>query len=269
MVHEITAKTALAESKLPASDYCLNPYVGCLHGCLYCYARFMGRFTGHATEQWGRYVDARTNMPELLVRELAGKTRKGSVLLGSVTDAYQPIEERFQITRRIIEALLAAPDLSVSILTKSSLVTRDIDLLSRLPHVSVGLTVTSLTESVQRRLEPGASSPSERIDALRQLHTAGISTYVFVGPIVPLLTEVGPIIAAVAPFVDEVWGEALNMRGADKEAMSEALRDLLGEERAKHSSALQRSTAYWDATESELREASERAHLPEPRFFRH
>jgi DNA repair photolyase len=229
----------------------------------------MGRFTGHASEKWGKYVDVRTNMPELLVRQLQRTSPRGTVLLGSVTDAYQPLEERFCITRRLLEALRAAPHLAVSILTKSSLVTRDIDILKQLPHVSVGLTITTLSATAQHRLEPCASAPEARLDALRQLRTAGISTYAFVGPIVPLVTEIGSIVRAVAPVIDELWGEALNLRGADKDALSNALKDLLGEERARESTLLARSASYWDAIEVDFRENAERAHLPQPRFFRH
>ena len=91
-IKEIKAKSILTRSRIPGVDYCLNPYVGCFHGCRYCYATFMKRFTGH-TEPWGNFVDVKINAPEILQRQLKRKT-KGRVMVSSVTDAYQPIETR-------------------------------------------------------------------------------------------------------------------------------------------------------------------------------
>ncbi|HOG47104.1 MAG TPA: radical SAM protein, partial [Anaerolineae bacterium] len=106
-VREIQAKSMLQKSGLPGAQYVVNPYVGCVHGCVYCYARFMKRFTGH-NEPWGRFLDARVNAPELLRRELARRRAplEGAVFLSSVTDPYQPPEARYRLTRGVREALL-------------------------------------------------------------------------------------------------------------------------------------------------------------------
>src|SRR5512136_3130269 len=102
-VREIFSKTILTRTAISGFDYCVNPYVGCEHGCRYCYASFMKRFTGHL-EPWGEFVDAKVNAPEVLRRQLR-RARRGDVLLGTVTDPYQPSEKRYLVTRRCLEAL--------------------------------------------------------------------------------------------------------------------------------------------------------------------
>ena len=161
----IKCKSVLTKSNLPKVDYCINPYVGCMHSCVYCYARFMRRFTGHA-EPWGHFLDIKVNAPEVLAKELARNPRKGTVLLGSVTDAYQPVERKYRLTRAILEILLKH-NFPVSILTKSDLVVRDIDLFRQFSECEVGLTITSMDENVARNFEPHASSPKRGLRRLR------------------------------------------------------------------------------------------------------
>lgn len=149
IIREIQSKSIITKSELPESEYCLNPYIGCSHGCIYCYARFMKRFTGHS-EPWGDFVDIKMNAPEL-ARNSVKKIKKagGVVLIGSVTDAYQPIEKKYQLTRNVLIELLKE-DIPISILTKSALVTRDIDLLSQFSCCSVGLTITTTDEKISQ-----------------------------------------------------------------------------------------------------------------------
>jgi len=104
IIKEIESKSVLTKSNLPETDYCINPYVGCLHNCVYCYARFMKRFTNHA-ESWGDFLDIKTNAVKVLENELQ-KAKKGLVLLSSVTDPYQPIEKKIELTREILKKLL-------------------------------------------------------------------------------------------------------------------------------------------------------------------
>lgn len=220
MIKEITVKSVLQASKLPESSFCLNPYIGCTHACRYCYARFMRRFTGH-TEPWGTFVDIKLNTPEILARQLSrSKTFTGTTLIGSVCDAYQPLEKKYGITREAVR-LLTEKGITYSILTKSDLVLRDIDLFKAAgTKCSIGISLSILSEDLRRRFEPGAATVSRRLNALKELHTSGIRTYVFIGPILPLVTDVEALVEATAPFADEVWGEALNLRcgnGADLE----------------------------------------------------
>ncbi len=101
-IKKIQSKTILTKSNIPGVDYCINPYVGCSHGCVYCYASFMRRFTGHANEEWGKFIDIKINAPQVLEKEMIKNPKKGIVLLGSVTDAYQPIERKYKLTRQVL-----------------------------------------------------------------------------------------------------------------------------------------------------------------------
>lgn len=200
-LRDIACASALSRCGVPGMDWSLNPYVGCAHGCVYCYASFMGRFTGHE-EAWGTFVDARANVAEVLAREVR-RGRSGRVLLASVTDAWQPVERERRLTRACLE-VLAGSGLSLAALTKSDLVVRDVDVLRAFggllgdAEVSVGFTVTTLSDELASILEPAAPSPSRRLDALERLAAGGIRTWVFVAPILPGLTDGPEDIAALA-----------------------------------------------------------------------
>jgi DNA repair photolyase len=183
-VEDRLAKSILTASKIPGMKYALNPYVGCAHACRYCYVRLMQRFFGHRGETWGSFVDVKQNAPRLLIKELTRK-RKGTVMLASATDPYQPLENRLKITRACLE-LLADARFPVSVLTKSALIIRDLDLLKDVDDLSVGITVTTDDERVRRVMEPRASSIPDRLIALEALAGAGLSPHVFIGPILPM-----------------------------------------------------------------------------------
>jgi DNA repair photolyase len=183
LVKEIQIKTALTRTKIKGFDYCLNPYVGCGHACRYCYASFMKRFTGHR-EPWGEFVDVKINAPLVLEKQLK-RAQKGSILISTVTDPYQPLEKKYGLTRQCLERLLAV-QFPVDILTRSPLVTRDLDLLKRFANVTVGLSMGTDKEEIKKMLEPHAPSLSARLEALAILHRQGIRTYAFIGPLLPL-----------------------------------------------------------------------------------
>lgn len=124
-VNEIECKSIISDSGIYSVDYSINPYQGCEHGCRYCYATFMKKYTDHS-EPWGSFVDVKANAEEVLERDLRRK-KKGSILLSSVTDPYQPVEKKYELTRRILGRLVDT-DFSVNILTKSDLIIRDLDL---------------------------------------------------------------------------------------------------------------------------------------------
>jgi len=180
IIKEIRAKNILSKSQV--YDYALNAYVGCGHNCIYCYARFMKRFTGHS-EPWGEFVDAKVNAVELLAKEVR-KKKKGTVWISGVCDAYQPAEEKHRLTGRCIEILVenAWP---LVVQTKSPLVLRDIELFRRAADAEVGFTITTADERIRKIFEPGAPTLEKRIEALGMLHEAGIRTYVMVAPILP------------------------------------------------------------------------------------
>jgi DNA repair photolyase len=233
-VQETTAKTILVPSKLPDTDYVVNPYTGCVFGCAYCYASFMGRFVGESFDDWGNYLYVKTNAPELLDAELTAlspEKRQLRVLLSSVTDAYQYAERKYEVTRRLLEIFAAHeyPGL-ISILTKSPLVTRDIDVLLRLKSVEVGLTITTTDDKTSRELEVRAPLASARIETLSTLNAAGIRTYAFIGPLLPhfydrpeLLEELFAAVAGTG--VRSVFVEHINLKAYIRNRLVGMLKD--------------------------------------------
>jgi DNA repair photolyase len=180
IVKEIEAKSILSKSQV--YDYALNAYVGCQHECLYCYAKFMKRFTGHR-EPWGRFLDVKINAPELLAREVK-KKRKGRVWISGVCDAYQPLEKKYQLTGRCLE-ILVEHGWPITIQTKSPLVLRDLAVLHKSADSEVGFTITTADEKVRRIFEPGAPPVAKRVEALGILHAEGIRTFVMIAPLLP------------------------------------------------------------------------------------
>jgi DNA repair photolyase len=185
-------------------DRSINPYRGCEHGCVYCFARpthaFLGLSPGLDFES---KLFMKPNAPELLERELSapGYTPK-VIAIGTNTDPYQPIERRYQIMRRILEVLDRAGH-PVGIVTKSALVLRDLDILARMAKrdlVKVAISVTTLDAKLARTMEPRASTPPRRLEALRQLVKAGVPTSTMVAPVIPALNdaEIERILEAVA-----------------------------------------------------------------------
>jgi DNA repair photolyase len=171
----------------------LNPYRGCEHGCIYCYARPTHEYLGFSAGlDFESKIMVKTNAPELLRAELESKDwQPQTLVMSGVTDPYQPVERKLRITRGCLEVLAKFKN-PVAIITKNRLVTRDIDLLCELAKynaVAVNLSVTSLDPNLQRVLEPRTSSPQARLDAIRQLRSAGIPTGVMVAPVIPGLTD--------------------------------------------------------------------------------
>lgn len=234
---------------LPDADFVINPYTGCAHSCIYCYARFMKRFTGHE-EKWGRFIDVKINAPDLIPKG-AKKYEGKSIFLSSVTDAYNPIEKKYELTRKIIEKLIPLnPDLSI--LTKSDLVLRDVGLLKQFKSCAVGLTITSLDDKVRKEIEPFASPVEKRIGALKKLKREGISAYVFIGPILPFITDWKKIIEQTKNFADFFMFENLSVRGSIWRSMEVWLKE-------KHPELLERyrqiyftKNDYWDKVEKEI-----------------
>jgi DNA repair photolyase len=209
-VNEIKVKSILGKSSI--GDYCINPYVGCMISCIYCYADYYTRKFSKHQEEWGGYVDVKINAPEVLLKEI-GKKKKGIVYISPLTDAYQPLEAKYKITRKILE-ILARYDWPVVIQTKSPLVLRDLDILKKFSNIKVGFTITSLEREKTRRLEKFASSPKERINALKILKEAGIKTFVFIGPIMPFtsIEEIERIIEETKEFSDQFYFDKLNIK---------------------------------------------------------
>jgi DNA repair photolyase len=244
-VREIFSKTILTQTAIPGFDYCLNPYVGCGHGCRYCYASFMKRFTGHQ-EPWGEFIDVKVNAPQLLRKQLR-RSRQGTVALSTVTDPYQPLERNYRLTRRCLEVLLEY-QFSVSILTRSPLCLRDIDLFKQFKKIEVGLSITTHDEGIKKIFEPHSPSIPSRVQTLRTLHQEKIETYAFIGPMLPLNPK--KLIKALEGSVDAVLIDRMNYSNKVKAIYRKAeLGPYLEED-------------YFRMTGKELKEGFEKGRIP-------
>ncbi|MBC8078062.1 MAG: radical SAM protein, partial [Chloroflexales bacterium] len=191
-ITSIDAKSILTPSSgfISAYDYTRNPYSGCTFGCSYCYAAFFVRDREERND-WGRWVKVKENALALLQKRRRKPLVNKTIYMSSVTDPYQPIERDHRITREVLEVLDRASH-PVGIVTKSAGVVRDIDILARMAErdlVKVAISVTSLDRRIARSMEPRAATPPKRIDAIRQLTSAGIPVAVMVAPIIPALTD--------------------------------------------------------------------------------
>ena len=246
-------KSVLTPSKLPGSDYVVNPYSGCAFGCVYCYADFTRKFTGHMDDKWGDYVDIKINTPEIFQNELGSLSKKvikknvfkqGNkpvIFFGSVTDPYQGVEAKFQLTRKCLEIIsksLIKNDIKVSLLTKSPLVIRDIDIYKQIPDLEVGMTITSTDDVVSKMFESCAPPSSLRIKALKELNKEGINTYAFVGPLLPHFVANRESLEKLFKSIKEsgtdvVWAEHINLKGKKMNRLMELVGDSLGKEEYK------------------------------------
>ena len=209
IIREIEVKSIMSKSNLPVCEYSVNPYVGCTHGCRYCYASFMKRFTGHA-ELWGTFLDVKF-WPEIKnPAKYAGK----ELFIGSVTDPYLPQEEQYGRTRALLEQLRGS-GAKISIATKSDLILRDLDLIQTFPDARISWSVNTLDEAFKNEMD-NAVSIGRRLSAMEAFYRAGVRTTCFVSPIFPGLTDTKAIIRRVKARCNLIWLENLNLRGGYK-----------------------------------------------------
>ncbi len=264
-IKTIKAKSIITKSGLPDADFVINPYTGCGHGCAYCYARFMKRFTGHS-ESWGDFVDVKINAPELVEKE--GKKIVGKkVVLGSVTDPYQTLEKELKITRGVLEKLVKfQPELDV--LTKSDLVKRDIDILKHLKKCTVAISLSILDDSKRNKIENSVSAKN-RFDALKSLHDVGIRTVLFISPIFPYLTDWKAMIQKTKDFVDEYWFENLNLYSSVKPGIFSFLKTINSDLVQKYEKIYSKGDGYWSREEAEINNYCEKNNLKYRIYFHH
>ena len=247
-VQEIEVKSVLSKSDLPVCEYSVNPYVGCTHGCRYCYASFMKRFTGH-TEPWGEFLDVKLWPAIKNPQKYAGK----ELFIGSVTDPYLPQEERYGRARALLEQLQGS-GAKLSIATKSDLILRDLDLIRTFPDARVSWSVNTLDEAFKDDMDR-AVSIERRLAAMEAFHRAGVRTTCFVSPIFPGITDVKAIIRRVKDQCNLIWLENLNLRGGYKRAIMDYIRekrpDLLPLYQAIYD---KRDRRYWEALDGELKD---------------
>jgi len=197
-VREVECRSVLNKSGI--ADYAVNCYAGCEHACAYCYARFVTRFS-HPGEAWGSFVDVKLNSAQVLERE-ARRKKVGTVFLSSVCDGWQPLEARHGLTRQCLEILLHYR-YPVSILTKSALAGRDLDLLTSGKDVEFGVTLTTLDAQLAQLIEPRSSPPDARLAVLQDARSRSVSTYAFLGPLMPGLCDSQENLTALLEAVRE------------------------------------------------------------------
>jgi DNA repair photolyase len=223
---EEPCRTALNRVTGMGFRWSLNPYMGCVHQCAFCYVRgFERRADRPWDDRYGTSIRVKVNVVEVLRRELSRRTwRREVVAIGAATDPYQPAEGRYRLTRGCIQALGAART-PISLITRGPMVVRDIDVLaeaSRRAEVSVSVSIATLDEEVSARLEPGVAPPRQRLRAIRMLSDAGIRAGVALAPVLPGLTDEPESMAAVLGAAREAgashaWSTVLNLRSGTRE----------------------------------------------------
>lgn len=206
-------KDYLNKTKLKHLDYVINPYVGCPNKCLYCYAAYMSSFSKHS-EEWGEFIDIKRTSKKINIYKIKDK----KVMISTVTDPYNSFEEKYKTTRMIMEQL-AKSEAYITIVTKSKLVLRDIDLFKKMKHVEIALSISLLDENLKKKIEPHSSSIKERLETLKELKQNGIKTIVFISPVIPEITDFKQIIEATKDYTDEYWFDRLNLRSSFKTKM--------------------------------------------------
>jgi DNA repair photolyase len=181
------AKSILTQPSgyIDAFDFTLNPYSGCGFGCTYCYAAFFAR-TDELKDTWGKWIQVKENALDLLVKKRNKPLIDETIYMSSVTDPYQPIEKDLELTRAILQELIDYHQVRLVVQTRGPLVTRDIDLLSKFAFAQVNMTITTDDDEVRRVFEPYCASTQRRLDAIRQIHEAGIQTCITMTPLLPL-----------------------------------------------------------------------------------
>ena len=229
---EEPCKSALNRVKGMGFRWTLNPYTGCSHRCTFCYVRgFELRAERPWDARYGTSIRVKTNIAEVLRWELSRRSwKREGVVLGAATDPYQPVEGRYRLTRKCLEALAAART-PISIITRGPMIVRDIDVLSeaaRKAEVSVNFSVPTLDLEVWRKTEPGTAPPKQRLRALSMLVDAGIKAGVAVAPVLPGLSDGEAQIEAVVRAAREagathMWCAPLNLRPGTRDYFLERL----------------------------------------------
>ena len=242
------AKSIVTKSNIPSIDYVINPYIGCQHGCIYCYAEFMIRFTNHKGDKWGQFLDIKTfDFDKIKPQKYTGK----KILLSSVTDPYLPLEKKYQNTRKILEKLIGT-SAEISILTKSKLVVRDIDLFKKFENIKVGISINTLDDNFARIIERAASKPTERLKAIKMVSEAGIDTYIFISPFFPEITDFKAIIEEAVDYTNNFSFENLNFRPHNVPRIMKIIKEHYPNLFSKYKE-IQKDRSYWDILEDDIK----------------
>ena len=208
-VNRCSRRKILNPCSLEMHNYQIDTYIGCEHFCHYCYG------LNDAETDWQKEILIHEDIIEQLDQEM-NSLEQQSIYIGMNSDPYQPFEKIFKQTRKVLE-LFVKRGFSVCILTKSELVTRDIDLITKLPDSSVGFSIAFQDEQTRQLFEKQAPSNKERIDALKKLKNSGIETYTLICPVMPFITDIESVIELVAPYSDTIWVYKLHMESENDE----------------------------------------------------
>lgn len=265
-IREIKAKSIITKSGLPDSDFVINPYVGCAHGCIYCYARFMKRFTNHK-EPWGKFLDVKINASDLIPEE-TNLYKNKSITISSVTDPYQPEEGRYELMSKILAKLIPLQP-KLCVMTKSYLIIRDIELLKQFKDCVAGVSLSLLEDKIRKEVEPFSSSVKLRISAVKVLKESGIRTFIFISPMFPELTDWKEIIRKTKDFADEFWFENLNVRGMNWGNIKEWLKNKHPDLLKQYEGVYFTKNDYWERIEKEINSFCEKEKLDFKIYFHH
>lgn len=266
MIHisEVQVKELFIKSKLPDADYVCNPYVGCPHKCIYCYAEFMKRFTNH-NDNWGDFIEIK-RVSSLKIPEFK---ENQTILISSVTDPYNPFEKKYEMTREILKELVGTKA-HVEILTKSALVARDIDLLKQFSDIKVGISMNTLDDKFRKEIEPYASSVGKRLEALYKLHAQGINTYVFVSPIFPGICDYESIVEKVYQHTNYICFENLNLRGSYKARVMNYIKNTKTHLLPLYQNIYNKNDhSYWEILKDDILETCEKYGIDYKIYFYH
>ena len=262
-VDKIKTTSLVTKSKLPASDFVINPYVGCPHACKYCYARFMKRFTDHP-EPWGEFIDIKICEKPINLKSLEGK----SIFMSSVTDCYNKYEKEFKITCGILEQIKDI-NADITICTKSDLILRDMNILKQIKNLTVAFSINTLNVLFQKDMD-NASGIEERLYALKTLHDNGIRTVLFMSPIFPFITDFKKIIERTKDYVSQYWFENLNLRGDYKSAIMDYIKNKYPEFYKEYEKIYNRNDfGYWRNLEKEIAEYCGQNNIDFKNYFWH
>ena len=251
-VRRVEAKNLLSPTQI-GGDYAVNPYRGCPHKCVYCYAACINHTKEEREEEWGDYIDVKEQKSAINLAKIFRKR----ILFSSMTDAYNPYEKKAELTRGIIKQLIPA-EVQLCIITKSTLVCRDIDLFKQFPYVKVIFSFSSLDDSFRRLAEPYAASPQKKLEAMKLLKSEGIATGVMCAPIFPEITNPVEIVNAATPYIRRITFDTLNLRPQNKLKVLDFVKRLRpGLAQLYDEIYLEHRRDYWKTLRKEIKTACE------------
>lgn len=226
----VKCASAASRSSLPGLDYTINPFIGCEHGCIYCYVPDVLRKRDFVSS-WGDRVYAKENIVETLARQI--KTLDHGIIgFSTVTDPYQPYEKQTCLARPLIEIILEK-GLKISFQTKSSLISRDMDIIGG-ENVEVGFTITSFDNDFSRLFEPGASPPEDRVEAIENFALESVKTWIFYGPIIPGYNDDDETISRIMVLAKKTGSRVLFDKLNFKPLLSMRMSKILGKDKVEN-----------------------------------